>query len=221
MFWSAVETHLKRVGLEGGWVSLAPTETDKRERILKTAVKLFGKQGYYGTRMSQIARGARVSPKTLYKYHASKKKLFMAARDACMEKLLDAVVEQIPRQPPDPDQNSLSIIKNILHFYSDFISKNKGTARVLAESVAMVDEEIKEAERDSFMTAATAFALMMDDDVEDGTLVLVTDTEKTAILFLSLAALMVYAVLLDLDKKSVGDLDPASVLDLFFEVMHR
>jgi TetR/AcrR family fatty acid metabolism transcriptional regulator len=198
---------------------LAPTEKDKQERILGTAVKLFGRQGYYGTRMSQIAQTAKVSPKTLYKYYASKKQLFMATREASMEKLLAAVVEQIPEQPPSHD--SLMIIKNVLHFYSDFISKNRGMARILAEAVAMVDEEIKENERDSFLTAVTAFALMMEDDVRDGRLVLVTDPEKTAVLFLSLAALLAYAVLLDLDKKSVGDFDPASALDLFFDVMHK
>ena len=194
------------------------SESDKRARIVETALKLFGRKGYYGARMSEIAQRAKVSPKTLYKYFAGKKQLFMAARDVAMDRLFDEVVSKIPGQPQD--QDSLAIIKNALKSYSEFIRENRGMARVFAEAVAMVDEEVKESERESFQTAVTAIALMMEDDVNEGNLVLVADPEKTAVLFLSLAALLIYAVMLDLDRKSVGDFDPASALDLFVDVMH-
>ena len=44
----------------------------RRERILKNAIQLFGKNGYYGTRMSEVAKKARVSPKSLYKFFRGK-----------------------------------------------------------------------------------------------------------------------------------------------------
>lgn len=198
---------------------MAESEKDKRARILKTAVKLFGRKGYYGARMSEIATSAKVSPKTLYKYYASKKALFLAARDVALDDLYAEVVSKIPGQPRD--QDSLTIMKNALKSYSDFIRQNRGLARVLAESVAMVDEEFKRTESESFLTAVTAIGLMMQEDVDEGSLELAADPEKVAVLFLSLAATLVYTVLLDLDKKSMGDFDPASALDLFVDVMRK
>jgi TetR/AcrR family fatty acid metabolism transcriptional regulator len=192
-----------------------PTE-DKTERILKTAVRLFGKEGYYGTRMSEVARQAKVSPKTLYKCYSGKKSLFMASRDAAMDRLVREILSGAP-PPGDPD--SLAVIKAMLKSYSEFIRRNRGLARILAEAVAVVDDDIRAEQIDAFSSGVTAIGLMIEADVEGGRLRLVADPEKTALLFLSFAALLAYAVLLELDRKSGGGFDPAYALDMFFDVM--
>jgi TetR/AcrR family fatty acid metabolism transcriptional regulator len=193
-----------------------PDCNDKRDRILKTAVKLFGREGYYGTRMSEVARQAKVSPKTLYKCFSGKKSLFMAARDAAIDRM---VREIISGAPPAGEADSFTIIKDLLNSYSDFIRRNRGLARILAEAVAIVDDDIRGAQLEAFNNGAVAIALLIESDERDGRLRLVTDPEKTAWLFLSFAALLAYAVLLDLDRKSGGGFDPAYALDAFFAVM--
>jgi len=196
---------------------LAAKETDKREQILKTAVKLFGSQGYYGTRMSEVARLARVSPKTLYKYFSGKNELFIASRDSAMDRLVREILA--PLQAGAAGESSFAVMKDILKSYSDFIRRNRGLARILAEAVAIVDEEIKTNEIETFTNGAAAIAMLIENDVRDGRLKLAADADKTAWLFLSLAALLTYAVLLDLDRKSVGGFDPDFALDVFFDVM--
>jgi AcrR family transcriptional regulator len=198
---------------------VADNDDDKRERILKTAVKLFGSEGYYGTRMAEVARQSRVSPKTLYKYFSGKTELFIASRDAAMDRLIREILA--PVQQGLTGESSFTVIKEILKSYSDFIRRNRGLARILAEAVAIVDEVIKTDEIQTFTNGAAAIAWLIDTDVREGRLKLVADADKTSWLFLSLAALLTYSVLLDLDRKSVAGFDPNFALDVFFDVMQQ
>lgn len=192
---------------------------ERRERILKTSARLFGRQGYYGTRMSEVARQARISPKTLYRYFSSKKQLFIATRDAAMANLIEDIFAAMTDQPPE--QDSFTIIQNAFKTYSDYIRKNRGSARILAEGVAIVDDDIQAEQRESFAVAVQAVSVLMENDVRDGRLELVTEPYKTSLLFLSFAAILAYAVMLDLDKKSAGGFDAGYALDLFFDVMRE
>ncbi len=185
----------------------------KRERILKTAVQLFGKEGYYGTRMSEVASKARVSPKTLYKFFKGKRELFIAARGYATYKL---VVDSMSRVPRDPDLDSLTFVKNVFKSYSDFIRHNRGLARILAEAVAVADPEIRRDEQQGFVEAAAFITKFFSEDVEQGKLLFAGDPEQVAWLFLSFAYLIAYAVLLDLDRESVGGFNPEYALELFF-----
>jgi AcrR family transcriptional regulator len=198
---------------------MAESENDKRDRILKTAVRLFGREGFYGTHMSEVARQARISPKTLYKFFSSKKELFMATRQAAMNRLVEEIAAVIAEQPPELD--GFTVVENALNSYSDFIRKNRGLARIIAESIAVTDQDIQNGQRESFSTAVKAISLLMKGDVTEGRLKLVTGPDKTALLLLSFAAILAYSVLLDLDRKSAGGFDPGFALDLFFVVMRE
>ena len=192
---------------------MAESVDAKRERILKTAVQLFGKEGYYGTRMSEVASKARVSPKTLYKFFTGKRELFIAARGYATYKL---VVDNMSRVPRDPGLDSLTFVKNVFKSYSDFIRHNRGLARILAEAVAVVDPEIRRDEQQGFVEAAAFITKLFSEDVERGKLLFAGDPEQIAWLFLSFAYLIAYAVLLDLDRESVGGFNPEYALELFF-----
>jgi AcrR family transcriptional regulator len=199
-------------------MEMAESVEAKRERILKTAVQLFGKEGYYGTRMSEVASRARVSPKTLYKFFKGKKELFVAARGYATYKL---VMDSMSRVPRDPDLDSLSFVKDVFKSYSDFIRHNRGLARILAEAVAVVDPEIRRDEQQGFVEAAAFITNIFSEDAEQGKLLFGADPEQIAWLFLSFAYLIAYAVLLDLDKESVGGFSPDYALELLFGALGK
>jgi AcrR family transcriptional regulator len=190
----------------------------KRERILKTAVQLFGKEGFYGTRMSEVASRAKVSPKTLYKFFSGKKELFVAARGYATNKL---VVDSMSRVPRDPDQDSIAFVKDVFKSYSDFIRHNRGLARILAEAVAVADPEIRRDEQQGFVEAAAFITKFFSEDLDQGNLLFDADPEQIAWLFLSFAYLIAYAVLLDLDKESVGGFSPDYALELLFGALGK
>jgi TetR/AcrR family fatty acid metabolism transcriptional regulator len=46
----------------------ARRSTDKRERILRAAIKVFARKGFYATRVSEIAKAAGVADGTIFLY---------------------------------------------------------------------------------------------------------------------------------------------------------
>lgn len=49
-----------------------PAPNDKRERILRAAIKVFARKGFYATRVSEIAKAAGVADGTIYLYFKNK-----------------------------------------------------------------------------------------------------------------------------------------------------
>lgn len=64
---------------------------DKRQRILQAAVKVFARRGYFGARVSEIARKADVADGTIYLYFRNKEDILVSVFDEVMgEHLADA-----------------------------------------------------------------------------------------------------------------------------------
>ncbi len=53
--------------------------SDRRERIVAAASRLFARQGYHGTTTREIARAASVSENTLFRHFDNKEELFWSA----------------------------------------------------------------------------------------------------------------------------------------------
>lgn len=192
-------------------------QDERLERILETSGRLFGSEGYYGTTVAAVAKEAGVSPKTLYAYFPSKKELFMATRDAALGGLIEDVLEAFTGRPGE--QDSFAVMRNAFEAYSDYIRNNRGSARILAEGIAIVDDRIQSEQQAGFAVAVEAVSALMESDVSESRLDLAAEPYATALLLMSFAAMLAYAVMLDLDRKDMGGFDPGYALDLFFDVM--
>ena len=62
---------------------------DKRRRILQAAVRVFAKKGYFGARVSEIARRAGVADGTIYLYFKNKEDVLVALFDEVMAEHLE------------------------------------------------------------------------------------------------------------------------------------
>ncbi len=62
---------------------------NKRERILNAAIKAFSSQGFYRTRITDIARAAKVADGTVYLYFESKEQLLAAIFNESMKSFMD------------------------------------------------------------------------------------------------------------------------------------
>ncbi|HWN67507.1 MAG TPA: helix-turn-helix domain-containing protein, partial [Haliangium sp.] len=60
---------------------------DKRERILDAAERVFARQGFYQSRVSEIARDAGVADGTIYLYFKSKDDLLISLFESRMERV--------------------------------------------------------------------------------------------------------------------------------------
>src|ERR1700730_2359219 len=69
-----------------------------RQRILETALGLFGSKGYEDTTMREIAAEAGYSPGLTYRYFASKEELVLVLNQNLAEEL-DAAALKLPVEP--------------------------------------------------------------------------------------------------------------------------
>src|SRR5689334_5274291 len=74
-----------------------PPAGDKREAILRAAIKVFANSGYFNSKVADIAREAGVADGTVYLYFKSKEDILHSIFDRSVEEALSAARQQIER----------------------------------------------------------------------------------------------------------------------------
>ena len=100
----------KRVPERGAKRALPPRARagDKRPRILEAAVKVFAKNGFYATRVSDVAKAAGVADGTIYLYFKSKDELLLSLFEDRVEKLLSYMRGELPKLGGRPPSSAAS-----------------------------------------------------------------------------------------------------------------
>jgi TetR/AcrR family transcriptional regulator, fatty acid metabolism regulator protein len=70
---------------------------DKREAILRAAITVFAHNGYFNSKVADIAREAGVADGTVYLYFKSKEDILHSIFDRSVEEALDAARNQVAR----------------------------------------------------------------------------------------------------------------------------
>jgi TetR/AcrR family fatty acid metabolism transcriptional regulator len=83
-------------GVERGRGAAGP---DKRERILRAAIKVFARKGFYATRVSEIAKAAGVADGTIYLYFQSKDDVLVRIFEDRITRLLEVLRHELERSP--------------------------------------------------------------------------------------------------------------------------
>lgn len=71
--------------------------TDKRERILRAAIKVFARKGFYATRVSEIAKAAGVADGTIYLYFENKDDVLVSIFEDRITKLIKVLRDEVDR----------------------------------------------------------------------------------------------------------------------------
>lgn len=66
---------------------------DKRERILKAAIKVFARKGFYAARVSEIAKAAGVADGTIYLYFRNKDDVLTSVFESRITRLVEVLGE--------------------------------------------------------------------------------------------------------------------------------
>ncbi|HJL18923.1 MAG TPA: TetR/AcrR family transcriptional regulator [Sandaracinaceae bacterium LLY-WYZ-13_1] len=69
--------------------------TDKRERILRAAIQVFARKGFYATRVSEIAKAAGVADGTIYLYFKNKDDVLISIFEDRITKLIGVLRAEI------------------------------------------------------------------------------------------------------------------------------
>jgi TetR/AcrR family fatty acid metabolism transcriptional regulator len=72
-----------------------PKTTDKREAILKAATQVFARNGYFNSKVSDIAKAAGVADGTVYLYFKSKEEILHSIFDRTMAEGIELAKKQL------------------------------------------------------------------------------------------------------------------------------
>lgn len=104
----------------------AAAPPDKRDRILRAAVRIFAKKGFYGARVSEIAKAARIADGTVYLYFKSKDEILLSLFNDRFEMLIRALVAELARQ-----RDPIAKIRRMIELQLGLLEGHRELAEVL------------------------------------------------------------------------------------------
>lgn len=142
------------------------TADARREQILDVAVDVFGRSGYYGASMNDIAEAAGVTKPVLYQHFDSKSDLYRALLSAVGDRMLDAIAKAAAEAT---DGKSLTqhgfqaYFRWVAHRHDEFMLLFGGSARHDAD----FSDQIQQITNDAAAAIAPLIAVDIDPDHRD------------------------------------------------------
>ena len=111
---------------------------DAREKIIETAMRLFGTKGYGSTSLAQVAKEAQVSKALILWHFANKDGLFRTAVQRAFEPFSINVAHHLQGLP------AVDQIKRLVDDYYAFVSKNAYSVKFFLGLLLDADERSRE-----------------------------------------------------------------------------
>jgi TetR/AcrR family fatty acid metabolism transcriptional regulator len=118
--------------------------SDKRERILVAAERIFARHGFFAARVSEIAREAGVADGTIYLYFKSKDDLLISLFENRMKQVNDQLRRAIADKPPAEQ------LRAFIHAYLQLVSEEPAAAEVLTIELRQSSKFMKEYDNPQF-----------------------------------------------------------------------
>ena len=145
--------------------SSRPATSDKRERILDAAERIFAQNGFYNARVAEIARSAGVADGTIYLYFKSKDDLLISLFESRMERV-NGQLHTAAAAASRPSEKLLAIIRTYLQMVHDFPQ----VAEVLTVELRQSSKFMKEYSNPRFGEFLKLFAQIIAEGQESGEL---------------------------------------------------
>lgn len=137
--------------------------SDKRERILNAAVKIFAQSGFHATRVSEIAKAAGVADGTIYLYFESKEELLFSLFEDRVEKVLAFMREELPKKPDAPAR-----LRAVIDMQLGLLAGERDLAEVITVILRQSTRLMKEFATPHFSAYLDAIAKIVAEGQKDG-----------------------------------------------------
>jgi TetR/AcrR family transcriptional repressor of uid operon len=112
---------------------LETTRVAREVRILRAAVTCFARQGYYGTRMEEIATEAGIAKGAAYIYFPSKEAIFLALYDRWGCTLREEIMAALALLTPTERASVRRVLRTIVEVTGRHVHAEAATCLVLME----------------------------------------------------------------------------------------
>src|SRR3954470_2632956 len=119
--------------------------SDKRERILSAAERIFARHGFFAAKVSDVAKEAGVADGTIYLYFKSKDELLISLFERRMQQLNGALKAAITGNPPR-DQ-----LRSFIRTYVQLVHDEPAATEVLTIELRQSSKFMKEYDNPEFV----------------------------------------------------------------------
>ncbi|MFO0629570.1 MAG: TetR/AcrR family transcriptional regulator [Polyangiales bacterium] len=112
---------------------------DKRERILRGAVKVFAKKGFYASRVAEIARAAGVADGTIYLYFKNKDDVLTSLFEDRIARLLTLLRAEVERT-----EGAQQRVRRIVEFQLGLLEGERDLAEVITVNLRQSTRLLKQ-----------------------------------------------------------------------------
>ncbi len=114
-------------------------EEDKHQKILNAAVKVFSEKGFYGSRVSEIAKEADVADGTIYLYFKNKDDLLISLFEEEFGRIVRETAKELASEP-----DALRKIRKFAAVHLSIVTRQQHLAEVLGVEVRQSTKFMKE-----------------------------------------------------------------------------
>jgi len=118
---------------------------EKYYRIINAATKIFAKKGFYHTKVSEIAKEAKVADGTIYLYFESKDAILISLFEEQMKRVLDNMREKIAEE-----KDAVKKIEKFALNHLKLIEQNKNMAEIIQVELRQSSKFMKEYKNEQF-----------------------------------------------------------------------
>jgi len=136
---------------------------DKRDRILRAAVKVFAKNGFYATRVSEIAKAAGVADGTIYLYFKNKDDVLITIFEDGIQQLLAILREVAASEQPFDER-----ITRIIELQLGLLEDQRDLAEVITVNLRQSSSLLKQYATPLFMEYIDVIAGLIRDGQKEG-----------------------------------------------------
>jgi len=112
---------------------------DKRERILKAAIKVFARKGFYATRVSEIAKAAGVADGTIYLYFKNKDDVLISIFEDRIGKLIEVLQQEVAARDTVEDK-----IRGVVEVQLGLLEGSRDLAEVVTVNLRQSSRLLKQ-----------------------------------------------------------------------------
>jgi TetR/AcrR family fatty acid metabolism transcriptional regulator len=138
-------------------------QTDKYQKIIQAATRVFASKGFYNAKVSDVAREADVADGTIYLYFKNKDDLLISIFENSMDTFIDTV-ERTIRGVTDPVEKLRRFIK--LHL--ELVENNQDIAQVLQIELRQSSKFMKEYAATKFRDYLDLISKILDEGQKKG-----------------------------------------------------
>jgi TetR/AcrR family fatty acid metabolism transcriptional regulator len=136
---------------------------DKRDRILKAAVKVFARNGFHATRVSEVAKAAGVADGTIYLYFKSKEELLVSLFEDRVSKLLAFMQDSLPKLSSAPER-----LRAVIDMQLGLLEGERELAEVITVILRQSTRLMKEFAAPKFIAYLDAIAKIVSEGQAEG-----------------------------------------------------